>query len=231
VSDPSQPVDPSTPAPPPAGPPPGWYADPSGTGGTRWWDGTAWTENLQPPAPAVPPPAVAPPAHAATPAYAGAPAYAAAPAYQDSSVQPRKVGFGEAVKRAFAGWTDYSSRSTVAEYWWFVLFGVIIAIPAYIIMFVAIGSSFTTTTAADGTTVVTSNGLSALGLVLVFLIGVLYVVIFFVNLPLLVRRLHDTDRSGWWYFISLIPFGGIVLLVFTVSPGTPGPNRWGPVPQ
>lgn len=45
------------------------------------------------------------------------------------------------------------------------------------------------------------------------------------------RRLHDTNRSAWWLLISLIPFiGGLVLLVFYVLPGTPGPNKFGPPP-
>ena len=225
VSDPYQPVDPTAPAPQPAGPAPGWYTDPSGTGGTRWWDGTAWTENVQ--APAAPQPPV--PQPLAQPAYA--PAYAAAPAYQGGFVQPRKVGFVDAVKRAFSGITDYSSRSTVAEYWWFVLFSALVAIPAYIVLFATFAASFTSTTGADGVTEIQSNGLSAGGLTVVLLLSLLYVVLFFVTLPLTVRRLHDTDRSGWWYFVSAIPFGSIVLLVFVVSAGTPGPNRWGPVPQ
>jgi len=41
------------------------------------------------------------------------------------------------------------------------------------------------------------------------------------------RRLHDTDRSGWWQLISLIPLiGFIVLIVFWCQKGTVGPNRF-----
>jgi len=57
---------------------------------------------------------------------------------------------------------------------------------------------------------------------------IIYVILFFVNLSLAVRRLHDTDKSGFWIFIGLIPLiGAIVLLVFYLLPGTPGPNRHG----
>jgi uncharacterized membrane protein YhaH (DUF805 family) len=46
------------------------------------------------------------------------------------------------------------------------------------------------------------------------------------------RRLHDIDKSAWWLLIGLIPLiGAIVLLVFFVLPGTPGPNRFGPDPK
>jgi uncharacterized membrane protein YhaH (DUF805 family) len=47
-----------------------------------------------------------------------------------------------------------------------------------------------------------------------------------------VRRLHDTDRTGWWILLGFIPvIGGIVLLVFYVLEGTRGPNRYGPDPK
>lgn len=47
-----------------------------------------------------------------------------------------------------------------------------------------------------------------------------------------VRRLHDTDRSGWWILVGLVPFvGPIALFVFYVLEGTPGPNRFGPNPK
>jgi uncharacterized membrane protein YhaH (DUF805 family) len=46
-----------------------------------------------------------------------------------------------------------------------------------------------------------------------------------------VRRLHDTDRSGWWLLIAFIPVVGIlVLLYFYVSRGDAGQNRFGPAP-
>jgi uncharacterized membrane protein YhaH (DUF805 family) len=44
-----------------------------------------------------------------------------------------------------------------------------------------------------------------------------------------VRRLHDTDKSGWWLLIALIPLVGIiVLIVFFATDGQPGPNKYGP---
>ena len=45
-----------------------------------------------------------------------------------------------------------------------------------------------------------------------------------------VRRLHDTDRSGWWYWIALVPLVGIILLVWTCMRGTAGENRFGTDP-
>lgn len=55
--------------------------------------------------------------------------------------------------------------------------------------------------------------------------------IFFPSLAVGIRRLHDTDRSGWWQLIGLIPLlGMIVLLVFYALPSTPGDNRFGEGP-
>ena len=40
------------------------------------------------------------------------------------------------------------------------------------------------------------------------------------------RRLHDTDRSGWWQLLWLIPLvGWIILIIFCAEPGKP--NRYG----
>jgi len=56
--------------------------------------------------------------------------------------------------------------------------------------------------------------------------------VFIPALAVLVRRLHDTGRSGWWFFIVFIPLiGAIVLLVFTVLDSDPGTNDYGPNPK
>jgi uncharacterized membrane protein YhaH (DUF805 family) len=56
-----------------------------------------------------------------------------------------------------------------------------------------------------------------------------------VTLPTLavtVRRLHDTAHSGWWLLIGVVPIvGQIVLLVFLVSRGEDGVNRFGQDPK
>lgn len=52
------------------------------------------------------------------------------------------------------------------------------------------------------------------------------------SLSSLVRRLHDTGRSGWWFWINLIPlFGPVSLLIFMVEDSQPGENRYGPNPK
>ena len=46
-----------------------------------------------------------------------------------------------------------------------------------------------------------------------------------------VRRLHDTNRSGWWFLLGLVPFANFVLLAFFFLDGTPGQNRFGTDPK
>jgi uncharacterized membrane protein YhaH (DUF805 family) len=45
-----------------------------------------------------------------------------------------------------------------------------------------------------------------------------------------VRRLHDTDKSGWWLLLGFVPFIGLLLLYFLAIAGTPTDNRFGPAP-
>jgi uncharacterized membrane protein YhaH (DUF805 family) len=65
------------------------------------------------------------------------------------------------------------------------------------------------------------------------IVGLVWILVNVVPLlAVIVRRLHDTGKSGWWALISLIPLiGFIVLLVFTVQDSHPGENAHGPSPK
>ena len=46
------------------------------------------------------------------------------------------------------------------------------------------------------------------------------------------RRLHDTDHSGWWLLIGLVPLvGTIILFIFMIQDGQSGENQYGPNPK
>ncbi|MFD3535472.1 DUF805 domain-containing protein [Streptomyces sp. NPDC058664] len=100
----------------------------------------------------------------------------------------------------------FSGRSRRKEYWMYTLFNVIaVAILAAIDFALGIYPALTA----------------------IYVLGV-----FIPSLAVTVRRLHDTGRSGWWYFISLVPFvGGIVLLVFTCLDGEGHDNAYGANPK
>jgi len=52
------------------------------------------------------------------------------------------------------------------------------------------------------------------------------------GLAVAIRRLHDTNRSGWWFLIVLVPLiGAIVLLVFLLQDSQPSENQYGPNPK
>ncbi|MBO6182203.1 MAG: DUF805 domain-containing protein, partial [Acidaminococcaceae bacterium] len=51
------------------------------------------------------------------------------------------------------------------------------------------------------------------------------------NFMLLIRRLHDLNRSGWWALIMLIPLVNLLFAVYVIFfKGTKGPNKYGPDP-
>ncbi len=64
-------------------------------------------------------------------------------------------------------------------------------------------------------------------------LGTLYMLaVLLPGLAVGVRRLHDSDRSGWWLLIAFVPIiGAIILLVFMVQDSQPGENQYGPNPK
>ena len=124
------------------------------------------------------------------------------------------MSFTAAVRSVLSQYAEFGGRARRAEYWWFILFSVLVGIVTSILD-VVLSTDFEGGLASNGL----FNLLANLALLLP-------------SLAVAVRRLHDTDRSGWWILIGLIPLIGlIVLLVFFVQDGTPGPNRFGPSPK
>jgi len=111
-------------------------------------------------------------------------------------------------------YADFTGRARRAEYWWFVLINFGVAIGISVVSLILILSD---------------DSLLGLGLLLywVYALGV-----FVPSLAVTVRRLHDTNKSGWMLLIGLIPLvGPILLLVFYFTDGDPGTNRFGPSPK
>jgi uncharacterized membrane protein YhaH (DUF805 family) len=121
--------------------------------------------------------------------------------------EPSKTSFVGAIKKGFRGYVVWNARSTRAEYWWWSLFAVIVAIVASVI-----------DTAIFSTDMMTGVGPVS---------GIVTLALFLPGLSVWIRRLHDTDRTGWWVWIMLIPIvGAIVSLVFVLLPSKMGPTRW-----
>lgn len=112
---------------------------------------------------------------------------------------------------AFTKYAQFSGRSRRKEFW---LFYLLITIATIVLTFIDISiGSF--------------DAVSGFGL----LSGIFTLAIIVPSLAVSVRRLHDTDRSGWWLLLSIIPLlGTIVLVVFWCLKGTQGQNEYGDDP-
>jgi uncharacterized membrane protein YhaH (DUF805 family) len=117
--------------------------------------------------------------------------------------------FLDALKNKYA---TFDGRARRQEYWYFMLFYVL-AVVALAIVDNVIGMFNL------------EAGIGLLGAIFILATAV-------PTLAVTVRRLHDTDRSGWWIMLEFIPIvGGLVLLVFTLLDSQPGANRFGPNPK
>ncbi|WP_377270225.1 DUF805 domain-containing protein [Peterkaempfera sp. SMS 1(5)a] len=105
----------------------------------------------------------------------------------------------------FKNYATFSGRARRTEYWMFLLFHAIV-------LAVLLGLGAVVHTMIPYLAYVLATAIPAIALT--------------------VRRLHDTGRSGGWFFIGLVPFiGDIVLFIFTVLQGDPADNSYGPNPK
>ena len=122
----------------------------------------------------------------------------AAPQYQPRVIARPMMGFIEAIKTCLRKYAVFKGRARRSEYWWYVLFfvlvmilGAIVLSPLQVWLFEALGEN------------------SFIGMTAVFMIfGLVFAIPLYAAL---VRRLHDTGRSGWWVginFLCSLVYGG-----------------------
>ena len=104
-------------------------------------------------------------------------------------------------------YADFSGRARRKEYWMFTLFNVIIIIALMLVMM----------------------GMGEIGMILYFGYALAIII---PSLAVCVRRLHDIGKSGWCYFVGLIPIiGGIILFVWFCTDSQVNENKWGTNPK
>jgi uncharacterized membrane protein YhaH (DUF805 family) len=133
------------------------------------------------------------------------PSQGGAPPRPRRDSQERTVGFTAAIQSVFRQYATFSGRARRSEFWWFGLFTGVLYVLGLII------------DASAGTQA------------LVLVVGLALIL---PSVAVTARRLHDTNRSGWWILFGFIPIvGGIVLLVFECQDSNPGPNKFGDSPK
>ena len=112
--------------------------------------------------------------------------------------------FSESLSTCFKKYFVIQGRASKSEFWWFQL----LWSASFFIMFIFEGSEP----------------------VAYFFYGII-VIIFIPLFTVGVRRLHDTGKSGFYYFWSLVPFiGSLIVLAFMLGDGTKGRNQYGDNP-
>jgi uncharacterized membrane protein YhaH (DUF805 family) len=120
------------------------------------------------------------------------------------------VNFPAAIATCFRKCVNFRGRAPRSEYWYFQLFTVLLVL----------GSEILAALAPE----------QAAPKIMAAMLLAYFLVVFIPGLAVTWRRLHDVNHSGWWYLLAFVPFGAILLLVWTCMKGTHGPNRFGDDP-
>jgi uncharacterized membrane protein YhaH (DUF805 family) len=119
------------------------------------------------------------------------------------------MNFGEAIASGFRNYVTFSGRAARSAFWYWALFALIVGIVTQILD----RAIFPDSEAPLGPINAIAN-----------------IVLFLPYLAVGVRRLHDIDRTGWWYLLCFTGVGVILLIVWACQRGTAGANRFGPDP-
>lgn len=116
--------------------------------------------------------------------------------------------------RPLVRYVDFKERSRRSEFWLF-----------YLLIFLVTLTCVVGGVIVERTTQFPGNEIGFQ------LLNLVYVAVTVPWFAVMVRRLHDVDKSGWWLLAAFIPFGVIALITFWVRPGMSGDNRFGLDPK
>jgi len=119
------------------------------------------------------------------------------------------MGFADAVKSLYKNYFKFEGRALRSEYWWAYLYLIIL----YVAMLVVTGLLG-----------------QAVGGIVALVIGLVILASLVPFIALTVRRLHDVDKSGWFFLLSFVPIVSFYILYLTIIKGTDGPNTFGADP-
>lgn len=141
------------------------------------------------------------------------------------------MGFAKAVVHCYGNMLHFSGRASRSEFWWFMLWTVLVGL--------AVGGAigyylFTNPQLMNELQRAQQSGapepllLEQMRTYSIYYFAANLILFWLPGLAVTIRRLHDTDRSGIWYFIQVVPIlGAIIFLILMCLPGTHGNNRFG----
>ena len=120
----------------------------------------------------------------------------------------------------FKKYATFAGRARRMEYWMFMLVCALVVMAAFVLISLV------------GFFIHDSRATGYAAMAVYFLLVVFSLVVILPTLAVSVRRLHDTGRCGWWWFINFVPIAGpLVFLVFMLLDSEAGENPYGRNPK
>lgn len=131
--------------------------------------------------------------------------------YNEKLPLPPEESFSQILNEAYLHPFDWKGRTTRKSYWLSILTNVVLAFLSTILVGYMFGSDI-------------SLGLKWIDGVVA---AIVYLIIFFAGLGQTIRRLHDVNYSGKWYWLTFVPYGTFFLLYLSLQPSIQKRVKWG----
>lgn len=132
------------------------------------------------------------------------------------------ASFSQAISRFFRGYARFRGRASRSEFWWIVLFSVLVSILLTGAQFVALMVEGLNTP-VDAPTKMIDSPLYA---VFAWAQLVVALAVLLPSIAITIRRLHDANFSGWFILLYLTGIGGVVVFIMNLLPSAPAGARF-----